>query len=191
MESLFFQLREIEKAQAVMTALEREMLGMTLQVNPGVELGVAVTEVFTYLGVKLKPARLEAICRRLITENESRPADAETPQPGPPKKGSAFGKELIKWIEGMHSADRLLAAVGYNMPMARQIYCEQDYLVTDTICSLFLEDRWNNSLIQLQAAAAPWMGGSKGGGEMEVIDLSEASDDDPGWKELEAFFSGR
>lgn len=197
MDSLFFQLHLIREADSTMTALQREMLGMTLAANPGVSLGDAVKDVFDFLGVKLKPKRLEAICKRLIEENEQRPQDeAEDPaepRPAPrEQKGGTFGKELIKWIEGMHSSDRLLTALGYNATLAQQIYCEQDYLVTDTICKLFLEDRWNESLIHLQAAAAPWMGGGKAGdANTEIIDLSMADESDPGWAELEACFNRR
>lgn len=198
MESLFFRLDEIERNQSSMTALQREMLGMTLQANPGVSLGAAVQDVFTYIGVKLKKPRLEAICTRLIAENSDRVKEkqqSEDPdQPKPVKKRAAFGKEMLEWIEQMHSADRLLAAVGYNAPLARQIYCEQDYLVTDTICTRFLEDRWNASLIALQAAAAPWTGGkgSNGApGETEYFDLSQADENDPGWAELAKVFGAR
>lgn len=193
MDSLFFQLRELEQADSTMTALQREMLRMTLEANPGVTLGAAVQDVFDYLQVKIKPKRLEAVCMRLIRDNQKRQEQEQEQRPaddGRPQKRSSFGQDLIKWIEGLHASDRLLAAVGFNAPLARQIYCEQDYLVTDTICTLYLQERWNDSLVQLQAAAAPWMGNGKGsaGGEVEYIDLSQASDDDPRWQELGKLF---
>lgn len=198
MESLFYRLYELEKDNSVMTGMQREMLGMTLEANPGVALGAAVRDVFDYMGIKLKVDRLEAICLRLIKENSDRvkpPAEAGDPEaPSPVKKKAAFGKEMIEWIEKMHSSERLLAACGYNATLARQIYCEQDYLITDTICTLFLEDRWNASLIALQAAAAPWSGGKGGGnspGETEYYDLSAANEDDPGWSELAKVFGPR
>lgn len=189
MTSLFFDLFQIEQDGAKFTAMEREMLRLTLEANPGVTLGAAVQDVFDYLKIKIKRDRLEAICQRLLQENQERNGEEEEQvQDAPRKKSSAFGKELIEWIESMHAAERLLAAVGYNPTLARQIYCEQDYLVTDTISQLFLKDRWNNSLVMLQAASAPWIGGSGKGGEVETIDLSQAADDDPAWKELEKLF---
>lgn len=191
MSSLFFQLHQIDAEGSRFTAMEREMLRLTLEANPGVTLGVAVQDVFDYLKIKIKKDRLEAICARLIAENRERHPESEEPAQAPRKKQSAaFGKEMIEWIEGMHAAERLLAAVGFNATLARQIYCEQDYLVTDNISQLFLQERWNKSLIQLQAASAPWMGGGKGG-DTELIDLSQASDDDPAWAELEKLFGPR
>lgn len=197
MESLFFELNEIARANSTMTGLQREMLRMTLEANPGVTLGAAVQDVFDYLKVKLKKGRLEAICTRLVQEHQRDQVDDQEPSalPGEPprpkiKQAGPFGKELIKWIEEMQAADRLLVAVGFDVEKARRIYIEQDYLVTDTICKLFLEDRWNAALVGLQAAAAPWMGGKKGGagGEVEMFDLSDQSEDNPGWAELAKFF---
>lgn len=194
MDSLFFQLHMIREADSSMTAMQREMLRMTLEANPGVTLGDAVKDVFDFLKVKIKPKRLEAVCRRLIEENEQRldgvePEIAADPDAPPEqRKGSGFGQELIQWIEGMHASERLLAAVHYNVELAQRIYCEQDYLVTDTICTLYLQDRWNDSLIALQAAAAPWGGGGGARGDVETIDLSNAEDDDPRWKELARAF---
>lgn len=201
MDSLFFRLNEIHLANATMTGMQREMLRMTLEANPGVTLGVAVKDVYDYLKIKLKKGRLEAICYRLIEENERnqqlKPPEERNPEqreeglPPPPKRkmDSAFGKELIKWIEEMHAADRLLVALDFDAEKARQIYVEQDYLVTDTICTLFLEEKWNDALIQLQAAAAPWMGGKGGkGGEIEQIDLT--GENDAGWEELGKLLGG-
>ena len=184
--SLFFQLREIELNGGKLTGMEREMLGLTLEANPGVTLGAALTDVFDYLGVKVKKARLEAICHRLITEHSERDADGKGAKRS---QSGSFGKELIEWISGMDSADRLLTALGYDYAKAKKIYTEEDYLVTDTITSIFLKDRWNQSLIALQAAAAPWTGGKKGANaNTEVIDLSNASPDDPAWDELARCF---
>lgn len=196
MESLFFELDQIRREDSMMTGMQREMLRMTLDANPGVTLGAAVKDVFDYLEIKVKKARLEAICHRLIREHQRdqglQEEGEELPNTPKVRKAGPFGKELIEWIESMHSADRLLVAVGFNVQRAREIYTEQDYLVTDTVCKLFLEDRWNASLVQLQAAAAPWMGGkgNRAGGEIEVFDLENAPDDDPGWDELAKFFSG-
>lgn len=191
MSSLFFQLDQIDREGSRFTAMQREMLRLTLEANPGVTLGAAVKDVFDYLQIKVKQPQLEAICHRLIAENNERQqeeAEAEPAQAPRKKQSAAFGKELIQWIDNMHAAERLLTAVGFNATLARHIYCEQDYLVTDNISQLFLQERWNQSLVQLQAASAPWIGGNGKGGEVEMIDLSEAADDDPAWKELEKLF---
>ena len=66
MSSLFFQLHQIDAEGSRFTAMEREMLRLTLEANPGVTLGAAVQDVFDYLKIKIKKARLEAICARLI-----------------------------------------------------------------------------------------------------------------------------
>lgn len=189
MNSLFFQLREIELNGGKLTGMEREMLGLTLEANPGVTLGAALADVFDYLGIKAKKPRLEAICHRLISEHSEREGEKKASSRS---QGGSFGKELIEWISGMDSADRLLTALGYDYAKAKKIYTEEDYLVTDTITSIFLKDRWNQSLIALQAAAAPWTGGKKGANaNTEIIDLSNASPDAPGWDELARCFGPR
>ena len=189
--SIFFQLKELQGA--TFTAFQRELLAMTLEANPGVDLGTALRDVFDYLGEKIKQPRLEAIADRLIRDNRPREGEEEGQQKAQQK--SEFGEKLISWVTGLHASERLLVAVGYDTAVARRIYCEEDYLVTDTICSLFLSDRWQSALVQLQAAAAPWSGGGKGGpggnGNVEYYDLSQAGDDDPQWAELAACLGGR
>lgn len=188
--SLFFQLRQLGEAK--FPALHREMLAMTLEANPGVSLGAAVQDVFDYLGEKVRKPRLEAICARLVREHQEREREKDGSGAQAEKK-SEFGKELLAWISGLHSSERLLVAVGYDPAVARRIYCEEDYLVTDTVCSLLLTDRWQSALVQLQAAAAPWSGGkgTGGRGDVEYYDLSTAADDDPQWAEMAACFGGR
>ena len=48
-----------------LTGMEREMLGLTLEANPGVTLGAALTDVFDYLGVKVKKASKASWLTRL------------------------------------------------------------------------------------------------------------------------------
>jgi hypothetical protein len=190
MDSIFFELALVD--QGKFTALQREMLRMTMQANPGVMLGPAVTDVFDFLKEKIKPKRLEAICKRLMEEHQaSQEVTSEPPAPGQQK--SSFGEGLIKWINDLHSSDRLLAAVGFDVELARRIYCTEDYLVTDRVCTLYLQEKWQESVIQLEAAAAPWQGGKKGGGAggpVEVFDMTQAGENDPQWNELAAALGG-
>lgn len=187
MASIFFDIRELELNEAKFTGLEREMLALCLEANPGVSLGAALKDVFDYLGVKkVGQRRMEAICQRLINEHQDREQQTGSGS-GRKQGGSSFGKELIDWINGMNAAARLLTAVGYDYAKAKDIYVNQDYLVTDTITSIFLQDRWNQALSQLQAAAAPWTGGKKNTPD-EIIDLTDPANSDDGWRELARCF---
>lgn len=194
-DSIFFELKLIGPL-AKFTAFQRELLGMTLEANPGVMLGAALQDVFDYLEIKPKKGQLEAIGERLVRDHQKQ-AEPQTdkPQQNLPQAAnkSDFGESLIKWINEMHSSDRLLVATGFDIDRARRIYCEEDYAYTDRVCKLFLEQSWQGSLVQLQAASAPWMGG-KGNGNRgqpdEYFDMSQAADDDPQWKELAGCFGG-
>lgn len=201
-ESLFFQLRMI--GEGTLTGLQREMLAMTLEANPGVALGAAVQDVFDFLEEELTDTRLEAICTRLVRENEKNQAEQPKAEAEPQAEEEGvkptqrnqinFGRELIKWIQELHASERLLVAVGFDSALAECIYTQQDYLVTDHISTLFLQDRWQAAQIQLQAAAAPWSGGSGSGsssnGPTEYYDMTRAAEDDPQWQELAACFGG-
>ena len=85
MSSLFFQLHQIDAEGSRFTAMEREMLRLTLEANPGVTLGAAVQDVFDNLKIKIKKDRLEAICARLIAENRERHPESEDPAQAPRK----------------------------------------------------------------------------------------------------------
>lgn len=194
-DSIFFELKMVDPL-AKFTAFERELLGMTLEANPGVLLGVALQDVFDFLEVKPRKGQLEAIGERLVRDHQKQAQpeeDGKTKTEGTAqKKTSDFGESLVKWINNLHSSDRLLVATGFDLARARQIYCEEDYAYTDRICKLYLESSWENSLIHLQAASAPWQGGKSGGRGQpdEYFDMSSANDDDPQWKELASCFGG-
>lgn len=192
-QSIFFRTLPQQLQKGKLTGLQRELLAMTLEANPGVTLGVAVQDVFDYLGIKIKKDQLQQICERLYRDNRQDPEPAADPNaPVKAQAKSDFGKALIKWVQDMDASKRLLVATNFDVERARRIYCEEDYLFTDSVCSLFLEDRWQAAQLLLEAAAAPWTGGKSSGpsGPVEVYDLSQAGDNDPQWQELAACFGG-
>ena len=197
--SIFLRLKDDDVVEGKITALEREMTMLSLLANPGATLGQVLTDVYDYLKVDPKTRNLEAVAQRLISDEQRRRGkseegnakdDAARSTVTLKKAGGDFGRKLIDWIEGMPTAETLLVATGYNINLARKLYCEEDYLVADTVCAKFLEDRWNQALVALDAAVAPWAGGGKSKGDVEVIDMTMADDDDPQWKSLQAALAG-
>ena len=204
-KSLFLRLRDLEMdhPDGKLTGLQREMLSLFLEVNPDSTMGEALGAVFEYLGEEATEVRLNAIAERLIADRQRGTSEAE-PEVAKPEAGadvlakkkdaqSTFGKALIEWISKLTAAGRLLAGTGLDFHKAQQIYCHEDYSVTDELVTLFLEHEWQRALISLEAACTPWSGGGKAGAPHvdEYYDMSVASDNDPQWAELAQAFSPR
>lgn len=197
--SVFLRLLDPEVVAGKMTALEREMLRLTLLANPDATLFEALTDVYDYLGIKVKKARLEAIGTRLQIEHErtmsgreQKAAQPDSSQAKDKGKQSDFGAKFIAWVEGLNTDQRLLAACGYDVEKARSIYCEQDYLVADEVIDLWFMHSWQTAMISLEAAAAPWSGSGsqRSSGDVTVYDMTKEADDSPLWGELQACFGG-
>ena len=186
-------LKALLVGEGKLSGLQREMLALTLEANEGLSLGAALTEVFDFLKIKVSRDRLEAIAQRLVKEqreNAEEVADSADEQgaKAAPTSGG-FGKKLIEWVEGLDAFDRLLVACQGNYLLALKIYSEEDFTVTDSLGKLLLEEKWNEALTRLEAAAMPWSGGKgSAGANAEYVDMSKAADDDPAWAELASYF---
>lgn len=198
--SIFLSIRDEATVDGKMSALEREMLALNLQVNPELTLDEALTDVYEYLKKKTNRKQREKVAARLVRDHErqqktakvARPEEEDGDSQATRKAKSEFGAKWISWVQGLGLADKLLAACSYDVAMARRLYEEEDYLIADHVVDVWFHGKWQDSLISLEAACAPWSTPSRNSrGNVEEIDMTGAAENDSRWDELAAALAGR